>query len=50
MFSLARIQENLQRQVPHLPQRRYGLANCATITLYELECMMAFCISVVFKP
>ena len=39
MFSLARTQENLQM---HLPQRRYGLANCATTTLYELECMMVF--------
>ena len=47
MFSLARTQENLQM---HLPQRRYGLANCATTTLYELECMMIFCISVVLKP
>ena len=37
MFSLARTQENLQML---LPQRRYGLANCATTTLYELECMM----------
>ena len=36
MFSLARIQENLRRQVPHLPQRRYGLTNCATTTLYKL--------------
>ena len=50
MFCLARTQENLQMQVPHLPQRRYGLANCATTTLYELECMMVFCISVVLKP
>ena len=47
MFFLARTQENLQM---HLPQRKYDLANCATTTLYELECMMIFCISVVLKP